>query len=321
MPADISVVIAVYNMEEYIGRAIQNALDQESVSVEVIVINDNSTDGTPAAVARINDPRVKFISLPVNSGPSASRNAGIAAATTPWIAILDGDDMFLQGRLARCLRRAKMLDADIVVDNLVVHREADKAEHPMFPPSFSRLGVLTLEKFISVKRFFPGWRTSLGYLKPLFRTEFLRQHGLRYDPALRIGEDYLLMCEALASGALCAVEPAAGYVYTVRADSLCRGLTLADVDQMAKGDEKFLARYKLSPAAARAQKRQEYDLKEYYAFAKLVGALKRRDIKGALKAAADRPLVARHLWRTAWRRVERLLKNFYSGVGPVMRGW
>jgi succinoglycan biosynthesis protein ExoO len=312
MPTDISVIIAAYNAEKYIERAIRSALDQESVSVEVIVIDDNSTDGTPATIARINDPRVTFISLSVNSGPSVSRNTGIAAASAPWIAILDSDDMFLQGRLARCLLRAKMLDADIVVDNLVARRVTDKAEYPMFPPaSFSRIGVLTLERFTSVKRFFPGGRTSLGYLKPVFRAEFLRQHGLCYDPALRIGEDYLLMCEALASGPRCAVEPEAGYLYTVlRAGSLTSRLTLADVDRMAEGDKKFLARYKLSPAAARMQRRQEYDLKEYYAYAKLADALKRRDVKGALKAAVDRPLITRHLWQPARRRAERLFKNF-----------
>ena len=309
MPADISVIIAAYNMEKYIGRAIQSALDQESVSVEVIVVDDNSTDGTQAAIARINDPRVTLISLPFNGGPSAARNAGFAAATAPWIAILDSDDMFLQGRLARCLLRAKLFDADIVVDNLVVHHEIDKAEHPMFPPAhFSRLGVLTLENFIGVRRFWSR-KVPPALLKPLFRAEFLRQHGLRYDPALRIAEDYLLMCEALASGARCAVEPAAGYFYTLRADLLCRRLTLGDVDRMAEADEKFVARYKLSPAAARLQRRQEYALKEYYVFAELIDTLKQRDIKGALRAAAGRPLAARHLWRPAWRRVERLFEK------------
>jgi succinoglycan biosynthesis protein ExoO len=181
----------------------------------------------------------------------------------------------------------------------------------MFPPAyFSHVGVLTLERFTSVRRFFPGRRTSLGYLKPVFRAEFLRQHGLRYDPGLHIGEDYLLMCEALASGARCVMEPTAGYLYTVRAGSLTSRLTLADVDRMAEADKKFLARYKLSPAAARMHRRQEYDLNEYYAYAKLANALKGRNIKGALKAAADRPLTARHLWQLARRRVERLFKKF-----------
>lgn len=314
--ADISVVIAAFNVEKYIARAIDSALDQEGVSVEVIVIDDNSSDGTRAVVTRIDDPRVLLISRSVNGGPSVSRNAGIAAATAPWIAVLDGDDMFLQGRLARCLRRAKMLDADIVVDNLLGCREGHQAEYPMFPPtSFSRIGLLTLEKFTSVKRFFPGGKTSLGYLKPVFRAKFLQQHGLQYDPALRVGEDYLLMCEALASGARCAVEPTAGYLYTVRrGDSLTNRRTLADVDRMAEGDKRFAAKYELGRAAARMQRQQEYDLEDYYAYVRLTDALRRHDLKGALQAAAARPLTARHLWLPAQRRLKRLVRKLGAGV-------
>jgi succinoglycan biosynthesis protein ExoO len=317
--ADVSVVVAAYNVEKYIGRAIDSALDQEGVSVEVIVVDDNSTDGTPAVVTRIDDPRVKFISLSANRGPSVARNVGIAAATAPWIAVLDSDDMFLKGRLARCLLRAKLLDADIVVDNLVAHRESDQAEYPMFRPrSFSRIGILTLEKFTSVKRFFPGRQTPLGYLKPVFRAEFLRQHRLCYDPSLRNSEDYLLMCEALASGARCAVEPTAGYLYAVRRnDSLTSQLTLADLDRMAEGDKRLLARYRLSSAAMRMQRRQECDLKDYYAYVRLADALKRHNFKGALKAAAARPVTVRHLWLPAGRRLNRFFQKFEGGVQNV----
>jgi succinoglycan biosynthesis protein ExoO len=239
-----------------------------------------------------------------------SRNTGISAATSPWIAILDGDDTFLPGRLARCLLRAKKFNADIVVDDLIARRESDGSEYPMFPAFFSHLDMLTLDKFMSVKRFFSGSRRPPGYLKPMFRAAFLRQHGLGYDPGLRIGEDYLLMCEALASGARCAVEPTAGYLYTVRANSISSRLTKADVDGMASGDKKVSARYKLGPAAARMQKRQEHDLQEYCAYVKLADALKRRDIIEALRAVAERPLTVRHLWQPAWRRAEFLLKEF-----------
>jgi succinoglycan biosynthesis protein ExoO len=319
MPADISVIIGAYNVERYIERAVRSALRQEGGAVEIIVIDDKSSDGTRAIVSRINDPRVRLISLPVNSGPSVSRNAGVAAASAPWIAILDGDDMFLEGRLARCLQRAKSLDADIVVDNLLAHREIDKVEYPMFSPSFSRLSVLTLEKFIAGKRFFVGpGEMPLGYLKPMFKAEFLRERRLRYDPALRIGEDYKLMFEALASGARCAVEPTTGYFYTVRGDSLSPTMTLADLDRMAEVDERLRARYNLSPTVARLQKRQRGNLQEYSAYVRLTAALKRHDIKGAIRAASDRPLAARHLLGAGWRRVERLIKKLRRGdLGPV----
>jgi len=172
-----------------------------------------------------------------------------------------------------------------VVDNLRAHREIDKVEFPMLSPSFSRLSILTLEEFIAGRRFFVGpGKMPLGYLKP--KAEFLQQRGLRYDPALRIREDYQLMYEALASGARCAVEPIAGCLYTVRGDSTSPGMTLADLDRMAEGDEKLRARYEASPAVARLHKRQRGNLQEYSAYFRLTTALKRHDLKGAIRAAA-----------------------------------
>lgn len=303
----VSVIIPAYNVEAYIERAIQSVLDQQNATVEVIVVNDASTDGTAAAITRIRDARVGTITLPANLGPGGARNAGIAAATLPWISVLDGDDAFLPDRLARCLMRAKIIDADVVVDNLQVIREADKAEYPMFDPlPFSRLGTLTLAKFISGNRSFLGGAPTFGYLKPIFSAAFLRRHALVYDTELRIGEDYLLMCEVLAKGALCAVEPTAGYNYTVRATSISHRLTPADVERIAAGDRKWLAHNKLDFAAAKAQKQRQHGIREALAFTRLVEAIKARNTKAALQALALWPPAVLQLWRPVWVRVRRV---------------
>jgi succinoglycan biosynthesis protein ExoO len=309
MPPDISVIIAAYNVEAYIERAVKSALEQENVTVDVIIVNDASTDGTLAALSRIDDPRVKFLNLPANGGPSVARNAGIAAATAPWIAILDGDDIFLPGRLARCLFRAKALLADIVVDNIEIYREADGKRSLMFPPvKFSRFVTLDLATFIAGNQSFLGG-AALGYLKPILSTEFLRRHTLTYDPDLRIGEDYLLLAEALAKGARCAVEAAVGYLYTVRAGSISHRLALIDIERIAETDKKFLAHNPLTPAATQAQKRRTRRLEDARAFTKLVNAIKQRDSGAALKAIAARPAAIWYLWRPVWVRIARLFKR------------
>ena len=78
MSPDVSVIIAAYNVEPYIERAIRSALDQKGVTVEIVIINDASTDNTLAAASRINDPRIKLVNLEKNQGPGAARNAGFA---------------------------------------------------------------------------------------------------------------------------------------------------------------------------------------------------------------------------------------------------
>ena len=304
--ADVSVIIAAHNVEAYIAKAISSALTQTNVTVEVIVVDDVSTDGTRIVVEGFNDPRVTLIPLFQNKGPGGARNVGIKMASAPWIAVLDGDDSMEPERLSNCLSLAKNMGADIVVDNLLVCREADGATFPMFDPeAFNRHGTIDLTAFITGNQSFLGGYT-LGYLKPVFSTDFLRRHNLSYDEALRIGEDYVLMAEALANNAKCVVEKHTGYEYTVRKGSISHRLSDNDVVRIQSGDKKILAKYKLPPAAAGAQKIREKRLREALAFTKLVDAIKGKNIGGCISVIASCPSALRYLWLPVEARLQRL---------------
>lgn len=93
----ISVVIPVYNGAGTIARAIESVLAQTYQAHELIVVDDGSTDDTAAVVADFGA-RVRYIRQP-NSGVSAARNAGAAAATGDWLAFLDADDWYYPDRL------------------------------------------------------------------------------------------------------------------------------------------------------------------------------------------------------------------------------
>jgi len=304
---DISVVIPAYNVERYIERAVASAVGQKDVDVEVIIIDDCSTDNTWSLISAMPDSCIRAIRLERNGGPSAARNAGFAAATAPWIAVLDGDDALEPERLRRMLARARSERADMVVDNLTVLRERDGAQYPLFPSrEFSRLRAISLAAFIDGNRFFLGER-AYGYLKPIFSADFLRQHSLAYHTKIHIGEDYFLFAEALACGAICAVEATAGYQYTVRAGSISRQLELSDIDRLISGDRSFVQRYRLPPDAWHAQRRRTRSLRDARYFVQLVNALKARDFGTALKVAAACPPAARHLWRPFCKAAQRKL--------------
>ncbi len=93
----VSVVIPVFNCQAYIAEAVESALSQDYPCIEVIVVNDGSTDGTLSELRRFGD-RIRVIDQ-VNSGPPRARNAGMAAANGEYIAFLDADDIWLQGKL------------------------------------------------------------------------------------------------------------------------------------------------------------------------------------------------------------------------------
>jgi glycosyltransferase involved in cell wall biosynthesis len=93
----ISVVIAAYNIGEFIGRAIESVLAQTRGPDEIIVVDDGSTDETAAQIKKFGA-KVKYI-YQDNAGPGAARNTGIKAAGGEWVAFLDGDDEWLPDNL------------------------------------------------------------------------------------------------------------------------------------------------------------------------------------------------------------------------------
>ena len=94
----VSVIIPTYNQREYLVQAIESVLAQTYESVEVIVVDDGSTDDTAQAVATMGR-AVRYIRQS-NRGAAASRNAGIAHATGQYVAFLDHDDLWMPQKLA-----------------------------------------------------------------------------------------------------------------------------------------------------------------------------------------------------------------------------
>jgi glycosyltransferase involved in cell wall biosynthesis len=88
----VSVVIPAYNYAKFLPDAIDSALNQNYGDIEIIVVDDGSTDDTPAVCARYGD-RIRYIRK-VNGGLPAARNTGIQAATKPFIGFLDADDIW-----------------------------------------------------------------------------------------------------------------------------------------------------------------------------------------------------------------------------------
>lgn len=96
----VSVVMPAYNTERYIAAAVRSALDASGPDVEVLVVDDGSTDRSVAEVRAIDDPRVTVIPISASGGPSRPRNIGIAHARAPYVSLLDSDDLLKPGKLA-----------------------------------------------------------------------------------------------------------------------------------------------------------------------------------------------------------------------------
>jgi glycosyltransferase involved in cell wall biosynthesis len=95
----LTVVIPTWNRAHLVGEAIESALNQRAGEVEVIVVDDASTDNTPEVVARISGNRIRLLRLSERSGAGAARNAGVALALGEFVSFLDSDDVWLPGKL------------------------------------------------------------------------------------------------------------------------------------------------------------------------------------------------------------------------------
>ncbi len=95
---DVSVVIPTYNRADWLPQTLASVLDQTLKPVEVIVVDDGSTDGT-AALARSFPASVTYVRIE-NSGVCRARNVGVGQATAPWIAFCDSDDLWRPDKLA-----------------------------------------------------------------------------------------------------------------------------------------------------------------------------------------------------------------------------
>jgi glycosyltransferase involved in cell wall biosynthesis len=118
----VSVIIPTHDRCARLRLALRSALAQQGVDLEVIVVDDGSSDGTGASVEGLEDPRVRLVRNEVAMGESLARNRGISEAARAWVAFLDDDDLWAPDKLAsqldalRTTGRAWAYGGEVVVD-------------------------------------------------------------------------------------------------------------------------------------------------------------------------------------------------------------
>ena len=214
----ISVIIPVYNGERYIAQCLENVLCQSHRDLEIIVVDDGSTDATAATAARY--PSVRVISQP-NGGLSVARNKGIEAATGEYIHFLDVDDLLngsyyerMADAITPCGNEAPIGESKRPID--MVFGGYINGLHPVQSLRFDdRLLLTTLNDKI--------WFTNAGIAgyawRYLIRRSFIERTNLRFEPG-RMFEDAKFTLDALALSEGVATSPGATYHYMKRAGSI-----------------------------------------------------------------------------------------------------
>jgi glycosyltransferase involved in cell wall biosynthesis len=315
----VSAIVVTHNRPNFLFAAVSSVLRQTLGSIEVVIVDDGSTDDTPAVAAHLAalDPRVRVVHQP-NSGLPAARNAGLAHATAEWVAFLDDDDLWVPEALEELLvgapsgcdavachaLRFSAVDPGVAVADVLADPDAFAVgPWPPIPP----VGEITLREILL--------RPVAPIHAALFRREVVQQIG-GFDSSLAASEDYDLWLRVALRGPV-PVIPRALALYRWHAGQMSSMLR-PQVAETRRALERFLAGHRRAiPASDRwLLRRRLASLAREEAYAALLDG----DGRGA-RGAAVRALLLVPVAFKAWLYlVASLSPNLYRSLRRRWRG-
>ena len=241
---EISVIIPVYNQEEYVGACMDSLLDQSFEDFEVLAVNDGSTDASVSILEGYEqrDGRVQLIDQN-NSGVSVARNNGLSHAKGEWVCFIDPDDYVAPDYLDTLL---KATERNTDMSTCVAFDDQRSARQHFFPESFTARAadekVELFRQLMDGSYAQPkGFVTAIGVpWGKLYRHAFLQEHGLQFDAALPRMQDNLFNMQAFQLAHEIVYVDYAGYYYRMGGLSArtyknnARGLYHPAIDERAR---------------------------------------------------------------------------------------
>jgi glycosyltransferase involved in cell wall biosynthesis len=206
----VSVVIPVFNGERFLREAVQSVLDQNYAAMEIIIVDDGSTDSTATVAKGLAGP-VRYLHQ-TNQGPAAARNRGIENAQSSLIAFADADDLWPAGKLGLqlpyLLRDATI---DIVLGRIQQVRLSETDDGQPRPEEFAD----------------PAFSVNLG--SAIIRKSVFERVGL-FDETMRYSEDVDWFMRARESGASIVTIDAVTLLYRQHEENMTRGKSTSELN-------------------------------------------------------------------------------------------
>ncbi len=196
----VSVIIPVYNAEKHLATAIEGICVQEGVELEIILVNDGSTDGSASICEKYSsmDSRIKVLHRP-NGGPSAARNAGLEAAAGEFIFFMDADDTLDRNSLKILMESIAADNSDWAIGDFKIIKNGTNLRHDYFFPEnrlFKRDDILEAVKGYLLKP--RGASEFTNVWGKLFRASIIRRYNIRFNEELWTWEDVVFNFDYLA---------------------------------------------------------------------------------------------------------------------------
>lgn len=207
----VSVILPARNAEKTIGNAIVSVLEQTMPDMELIVVDDASTDGTVSVVAAMDAPRIRLLKSQRNIRYAAARNLGLGNARGKWAAFLDADDEWAPERLERLLAATQGREDGFVADLEVLAVPGPSGRlvraRPPAQPEDGCVQTLGLHAFL-----------QMGHdVRPMVPVSAFRRAGVEFPEWGSCGEWTFLLARLSAQGMQGRLVRRAGYFYRAQA--------------------------------------------------------------------------------------------------------
>lgn len=181
----VSLLIPICNVEKYLGQCLESAVSQTLEDIEIICINDGSTDGSPEIIESFarRDPRIRVINKP-NSGYGDSMNKGIELARGTYVSILESDDFLDPGALEYMAGRCEDEALDLLKCNFWLYwsnpSEKQLHRHDLYFPAVSpEMALMGPHRAVDVPEIF--WAKA-SIWSVMYRRSFLNENNVRFLP-------------------------------------------------------------------------------------------------------------------------------------------
>lgn len=189
----ISVIVPIYNMAKYVKECIDSIINQSLQEIEIICIDDCSTDETASIIKEysIKDSRVKYYCLETNSGSGVARNHGINIASGEFLIFMDPDDLYAKNSvLEKLYSKAKENNVKICGGNLLAFENDDVSN---ILPNIWKENQFREEGLYSYK----DYHYPSGYIRFIFDTQLIKDNNVTF-PDLRRRQDPVFFIKAMA---------------------------------------------------------------------------------------------------------------------------
>lgn len=249
----ISIIIPVYNSENYISKCIESIINNYTFNdLEVIIIDDGSQDGSYSIVKKYQnkDTRIKLIKQD-NKGPSAARNRGLNISTGKYIMFVDSDDYLHENTLVY-FREFLLVDKyDTIMFNYSRFNEKNRIQKntPLFCDNYE-YGIDSKNRI---------YETLVSHHKlnhpfaKFYSNKLVQKHGIKFDEGLRMGEDRIFNMEYFYYSKKGFYQDVYFYYYRKNTQSLTKNFNISryyDLVKTHKIREKYIEKYNLSDDVA-----------------------------------------------------------------------